>query len=228
MNKIIKLPNYTIDTKPGDSILNFPSSEKIYHISINKNTEYIISYIHKIIIQINEYPGNETLIKEYLDMYPNEINNAIEFNYTPLMLTCLNNVNLNVVKILLSYDNININSQTASGYTALMLAITWDAFSIFKLIISHEKIDVNIYNKNGDTALILAVSKNDISMTKLLLKNENIDINFKNIKKENALSIAMKNNYIDILQLLLAHKNIEKNIEISKPTFVQRIFNIFS
>ena len=67
-----------------------------------------------LVLQTDEYPEFLKKIKHILDKNPKEINKTNELGWTPLMLACINSntvSTIETVELLLSFDNINVNSQ---------------------------------------------------------------------------------------------------------------------
>ena len=137
------------------------------------------------------------LLNERLDInYLNTNDNACQ---SALHLAVMKG-NVEIVKLLLSNENIDVNvfnhineTDYEDENTALYTAVKNGKLKIVNLLLSHKNIDVNILNnstcgedKTSETALHLAVRKRKINTIRLLLKHEKIDINVKdkiNMKK---------------------------------------------
>ncbi|KAK8843546.1 hypothetical protein M9Y10_024602 [Tritrichomonas musculus] len=107
--------------------------------------------------------------------------------------------NIEIVKLLLSFDKINVNTICSYEYhdleewwverTSLFLAIENNNIEIIKLLLSIEDINVNIINTDDYcdgggceyyykyTALYESVEQENIEIIKLLLSNKNINVN---------------------------------------------------
>ncbi|TFK24256.1 ankyrin, partial [Coprinopsis marcescibilis] len=74
-----------------------------------------------------------------------------------------------VVRILLTYDNIDINTTSATGNTPLILAAKGGHESVVALLCKVQGINVNSTNQAGKTALTLASRFGHVGIVKLLL-----------------------------------------------------------
>eukprot|EP00833_Pecoramyces_ruminatium_P018881 jgi/Orpsp1_1/1192913/evm.model.d7180000096881.1 len=113
-------------------------------------------------------PNNE----KFLDL----LQNNFKFSkFTPLLIAVYEN-HVELVKILLSHPDIEVNEKdTLRELTALLLATSMGNTEMVKLLLDHPKININIQDKNGYTALAYAVLDNYTEIIKLLLnkKDEN-------------------------------------------------------
>jgi ankyrin repeat protein len=65
---------------------------------------------------------------------------------------------LELVKDILAYSVVDVNSKDSFGYTALMQAAYWGKEKCVELLLNHPGIDRTLKNKDGDTAWDLAYS----------------------------------------------------------------------
>ena len=100
--------------------------------------------------------------------------NVHEFNLgrTALMEVCQREEGLDLVKLLLDKEGIDLNKQDNSGYTALSLAVESDNFEAAKLLLARPDINPNLRNDQGQTALSIAYRQNSPSMVNLLLGSD--------------------------------------------------------
>lgn len=106
--------------------------------------------------------------------------------------------NIEIVKLLLNNDkiDININNREIEAHNSVTATIR-------KIAMLKEK-----------TALFLAVEKENIEIIKLLLNKENLLINEYNGEWFlTALHLAAQKSNIEIVKLLLSRKDINKNIK---------------
>jgi ankyrin repeat protein len=68
------------------------------------------------------------------------------------------NPDLELIKDILAYTVVDINSKDSNGWTALMLAADWGKGWVVELLLNHPGIDRTLKNKDGDTAWDLAYS----------------------------------------------------------------------
>ena len=104
------------------------------------------------------------LARDDLDPNVHEVN----LGRTALMEVCQREEGLDLVKLLLDKEGINLNKQDDSGYTALSLAVESDNFEAAKLLLARPDIDPNLRNDQGQTALSIAYRQNSPSMVNLL------------------------------------------------------------
>ncbi|KAN0069193.1 Ankyrin repeat-containing domain protein [Elaphomyces granulatus] len=100
----------------------------------------------------------------------------------PLLIMAIRR--LDVVKLLLDREDIDINKQDNKGRTALSYAIQWVtpscAIEPAKLLLDRDDIDVNLPNRYGQTPLYFACGLGYVSavdLVDLLLKKEGVDVN---------------------------------------------------
>jgi len=156
-------------------------------------------------------------IKELLDSgidinIKYEKKSTLFYLFTPLHLACFYS-NIDIIKLLLSYPDINVNIQDNNGNTPLHLPCSDELVNInvVELLLAHPDIDVNIQDKYENTPLYKACYNNNINIIRLLLAHPNINVNIKNKNEETPLYRACKDNSIEITKLLLQHPNIDVN-----------------
>jgi hypothetical protein len=96
---------------------------------------------------------------------------------------------LDVVKLLLDREDIDINKQDDRGYTALSHAVQCftprPGIEPAKLLLDRDDIDVNLPNRYGQTPLYFACRLSYVSavdLVDLLLKKEGVDVNARDIR----------------------------------------------
>ena len=167
-----------INFKPaGSELYNNRINNILHNIIINDKIDYFILFIEGG-LDINRL-----------------INNT---NYITILMYALKYSRINIIKQILSYPSININSVDIKGNTALFYAVKYNNNNeVIKLLLSYNNINVNIIDKKENTVLILAVSNNNTNTTKELLSHKTINpnlINNINILGETALLVALVNN----------------------------------
>mmetsp|Transcript_30090 Transcript_30090/g.32797 ORF Transcript_30090/g.32797 Transcript_30090/m.32797 type:complete len:270 (+) Transcript_30090:89-898(+) len=156
--------------------------------------------------------GDEKEVKKILDEHPSLINEFLDsYGWTVLVLASKYN-NLNVIKLLLSYSQLEINIEDNDGWTALHYASYNDHPDIVESLLSHHNIDVNRLTKDGSTALHFASEKGHKEVVEVLLSHNNIDLNTQNKDWKVASEVccdwssANKSNKPIILEFLENHR----------------------
>lgn len=113
----------------------------------------------------------------------------------------------NIVKLLLTHPDIDVNSRGEFGKTPLMAAIenkSPNSINIIKLLLSHPKINLETRNNNIWTALHEAALENRADIIKLLL-DHGADIDAKDGGGSTALMLAAESNKEDAVEALLRY-----------------------
>jgi ankyrin repeat protein len=119
---------------------------------------------------------------------------------------------IEIVRMLLQYENINVNALDQFGNTPLMLASMKDRREVVRVLLQHENINVNQKDaKVGLCAIECASMSNNIEIVKMLLKNENIDVNQQDNIGSTALMWTSFHGYKECVQMLLQHRGIKVN-----------------
>ncbi|XGC80478.1 ankyrin repeat domain-containing protein [Bdellovibrio bacteriovorus] len=120
---------------------------------------------------------------------------------TPLMSAAMNG-DLKTVSKLLNKKT-DLEAKTASGNTALALAINADEYEAADLLIkAGANVDIIVNDQTKDTALMVAATSN-LNTTKLILSKNKDVINKTNAKGETALSKALYFGNYNIAKVLL-------------------------
>lgn len=134
--------------------------------------------------------------------------------------------NYNIIKLLLTRLDLNINIKNKDGNTALHILCDYTpskskpfgnidktdnterniSFDIVKLLLDRPDININLLNNNNDYPIDIAYKNNKFDIFKLLLK-KNTDISIKN----KYLYLACKYSNFNIAKILLNDENIDIN-----------------
>jgi len=161
----------------------------LYMDEFKSDNEYIDKIKHNFIYYMEIYYNNR--FNSYLESKFSEIYNNINvYDNSYLILSCEKN-NIEYVKLLLSYPDININQQNNKRNSALIHACSNQNEDIVKLLLENKNIDISLFNNVGDTALIITCWHNNLNIFNLLLPFiKKDDINFKNNNFDTALSLS--------------------------------------
>ena len=127
-----------------------------------------------------------------------------------LILACENG-HIEIVRMLLTRSDIDVNKTDGSRFTALMYAITEGNIEIVQILLTRSDIDVNMENRWGCTALVYAILNGHIEIVKMLLTRSDIDVNRKYSLGRTALMIASWKGRTEIVQMLLDRSDIDVN-----------------
>jgi len=199
------------------------------HLAVNKKDDVAIgSIIHILTKKIKD----ETLTKAVLN------STDIKGN-TPLMLAVQNAIDSKTTK---DYDKsyncivtlifnaveglsnlVDVNIQSESGDTCLMLAATYNLTDIVKLLLRRKDIDVNLANKKRFSSIVYAAYYGNIEIFKLLINHKGINIDIKRNQnkisdRDNILHNCKDNIRSEVEELL--HKKPLRN---SSPELVDEI-----
>lgn len=96
-----------------------------------------------------------------------------------------------LLDVLLTANNIDVNVKTTAGTSLLLLAIVNEDFEIIDKLLAVKDIDVNMKNKFGNTALHVAARRRGCQgIVEKLLSVSNIDVTIKNCNNKTALDVA--------------------------------------
>ena len=151
---------------------------------------------------------NEHIFTLLLDHLPSSIIDRRErHNYTPLTVAAAYG-SVNVVKLLLSRDDIDIdvNNQTDQGSTPLWLAAKLGHTSIVEALLSHPKTDKNMV-AHGQTPLMMATFQGHIEIVRMLLSDPDV----KPGPHCATLLAAILGGHLEIARLLIHRRDININ-----------------
>jgi ankyrin repeat protein len=120
---------------------------------------------------------------------------------------------LKLIKDILEYSVIDINSKDENGYTPLKLAASRGEAKCVEALLNHPEIDVNLQDKWGNTALMNASMYGREKCVELLLNHPGIDVNVQNLAGWSALMRATYNVRIECIKLLLKHPEIDRSLK---------------
>jgi len=139
---------------------------------------------------------------------------GIDVNYrgdggrTPLYWASTNG-HFDVVRHLLSVNDIQVNQARDNGITALYMASQEGHVDVVRLLLGVEGVEVNQARDNGTTALFMASTKGHVDVVRLLLGAEGVEVNQGMSDGDTALSIASHQGHVEVTRLLLGAKGID-------------------
>eukprot|EP00833_Pecoramyces_ruminatium_P006729 jgi/Orpsp1_1/1180761/evm.model.c7180000074572.1 len=140
----------------------------------------------------------------------NETSSALFYKtvqgYTPLHLA-INNDNLEVVRMLLRCEKVNVNIYDKYGFSPIFYAILKKRYDILKMLINHPSVKINYKNITGLSPLLFAVVLNNKEALKILLSHPDTDINITGKHNNTALINLLSNtrNFIEDYQRMIYH-----------------------
>jgi len=170
----------------------------------------------------------ESALREIIIDNP-EIINALDEKGETILSYALKENNLEIIDLILSYNNLNLNYKDKKGNSYLHLAVkNQNERGIENLI--KKGINLNMQNNSGNTALHLAYKKNNNIIIKLLIKS---GINSKIKNKEGKIAEEIKENNLstfNIYSKYIKAKNIKKiknfNLTERNENIKNNIYNI--
>lgn len=128
---------------------------------------------------------------------------------------------LKSLKLLLSFDNIDINAKNTTGMTALMFACKNGWLTLVEYLVDHGA-DIEIKeHQSGETALFFAVRNNNDKVVQFLL-SRGADKNATDKKHQTVYRIVEIKNFVEISRLL------NENIDYDQPEAEKLIFKDYS
>lgn len=121
---------------------------------------------------------------------------------------------LEMLKILLRQNNINVNTQDNDGNTTLIIAAGEGQIKVVNELIKCKKVKLNIVNNKGNNAIMEAIQNDRKNVVQELLKQEYFrkNINYKNKEGRSLLLIAAIEGYTGLANLLLKQKDDKGNL----------------
>lgn len=118
-----------------------------------------------------------------------------------------------VVKLLLTVPDIDVNAQDGDGNNSLGLAAYWGHENIVKLLLQNPKININIQDRlEGNSPLIDATEQGHANIVKILLQATGIDVNQQSFDGSTALITAVNKGFENIVNMLLTVQGLDINM----------------
>jgi ankyrin repeat protein len=201
---------------PTDEALFETRAQFLQQYNIKNNEEEILALLNK-----KDKYGSTVLwsaaLLGLIERVEDQVKMGADYNIpniegdTPLHTAVLYE-NVEMVQLLLSFPEIEINAKNNNNQTPLHAAAITGNFEIFQLLLSHPKIEINVKNNDDEIPLHIAALLANCEMVKLLVNFPEIEINAKNYNDQTPLHCAAIIGNFEIFQLLLSHPKIEINI----------------
>lgn len=179
----------------------------------NKNIEFV-----KLLLSCQNIDINKQSVEVTYDDYGGSCFLGSTRIVTPFFLSAFSYENYDIMNLLMSNKNLDLNIKTEVYQTLLSCAVEYNNVDLVKRLLTFKNIDVNalVYKHDGkQTVLYLTAETNNIEIIKLLLLCENIDVNIQ-YKSSNMvvtpLNIAIYNDEPEVVKLLLSFDKIDVNI----------------
>ena len=147
-----------------------------------------------------------------------DVNDKSDTGITALMLSCMpyspKEKNVDIVKLLLSFPNIESNARNYQGRTAFNIACYYGFTDAVKIFLSNSTIDFNARTEKGNTAFMTACATGRKDIVELLLDHsadQNIKLNARNDDGLTAFSVACLIGNKDVVKTLLLNSTIDYN-----------------
>ena len=106
------------------------------------------------------------------------------------------------MKLLLSQDDVAVNSPNRDYQTPLSLAAQNGHEAVVKLLLSRDDVAVNCWDQYARPPLLLAIQNGHEAIVKLLLSRDDVAIDYQNSYGQTPLLLAARNGHKAIVKLL--------------------------
>jgi ankyrin repeat protein len=190
-------------------------------LAIDRSTGF--NQLQKLILY-NHISNQYDPIQKLINSNPELINKLNTRGWSSLMIACINSRKFklnNIIKLLLSQPNINVNARLPNGWSSLMLACrnisTLSNIETVRLLLKCPDIDVNLQDINGNTPLMIATeySNNDSSIEtiNLLLSHPDCNVNLKRNDGYTTLMLAVIVNNVEAVRLILKRDDCDVSLQ---------------
>jgi len=140
-----------------------------------------------------------------------DLNKPRDFNnQAPLFKACSTG-NIEVIKILIEDERVNINEPAHFGETPFFIACQKNRLDIVKILASLASVDMNQPNYAQETPFFTACLKGYLELAKFLASIEKIDVNKPSSKGVTPFWIACRNGSFEIVKHLAKEKRVDVN-----------------
>ncbi|OHS93931.1 hypothetical protein TRFO_39899 [Tritrichomonas foetus] len=155
---------------------------------------------------------NISAVKIILKTQKHVVNHKGDDNlhWAPIHLAVSMN-DLEIVKLLASRHDTNLNIQDDDGNTPLSIAISNEYEDIVNYLLDQPKINKNLPDKRGWSPLAIAVGNNLTSIVRTILTDNKTDVNSRTENEMTPLMIAVETENLDIVKLLLQRADLDVN-----------------
>jgi ankyrin repeat protein len=180
--------------------------------SMGRDSEYLVFSMRLVASSthpINEdeswkrFEVNYKINKEHTIMYDQQ--------GTGLLYIACRNGDIEVIKLLLAYEGIEINKVMQDGGTPLYIACQNGHVEVIERLLAHDGIDINKARQDGVTPLYIACQNGHVEVIKLLLAQDGIEINKARQSGTTPLYIACQYGRSAIVDLLLQSNKPDVN-----------------
>jgi ankyrin repeat protein len=154
--------------------------------------------------------SNMDIINLLLQKYPQIDINKQEENILLRPITiAIKKTNLDLVKLLLSYETIDVNTQDNNGFLPVIYAMNNYNNEIVTLLLIHDKTDLCVSDSFGTTLLEIACNLSNSNFVKLILRNKNFNSEYyETISNECLVTCIKYNMSIDVVESFYPFVNI--------------------
>lgn len=137
--------------------------------------------------------------------------------WTPLHWTCFKG-HIDVVRVLLGHNNVDVNAKTDDDYTPLHWACIHDHADVVRELLKHDKINVNIKDKDGWTPLHEACCAGHADVVQELLGHDKVDVTITDRKYQTALKLARAEGHAAEIEPLFAAREQRLGASTAAPS----------
>jgi len=127
------------------------------------------------------------------------------------------------VKLLMSRDDLNINTVDGYGYTPFHWACKRGHIEIVKLLMARDDLNINTPDNNKCyTAFLSACKEGKLEVVKLLMSRDDLNINAEDEWSRTAFTVACKEGHIEIVKLLISENalNCIEDVKMAYETYI--------
>ena len=195
----------------GDALFTLALSVSFCKADMERATEDDAATLNSQLIQAAK-DGDAGLVCELLQQGADvSVQGGADSRYylrTPLQWAAKHG-HLDVVKYLLSRDDVDVNAFAGRGNTPFEEAVFGNHLDVVKYLLSRDDVDVNVL-EGGYTVLHRAALFGFLDAVKLLLSRDDVDANVRN-DSFTPLHFALINSQLDVVKYLLSRDDVDAN-----------------
>jgi ankyrin repeat protein len=184
-------------------------------------SEYDSSHENKSLNHHFQSSDTEVGPRTHKDRQRDPCKKEVESPRQKAFLAACRNGHAGIIQLLLSRNDVCINSRGEDGQTALFAASCGGHEAVVKLLLSQDDVAINVIATDSDlfgtypsqTALLAASRRGHDGIVKLLLSRNDVDINLRDTDGRTALFEACRGGREAVVKVLLSRNDVDINIQ---------------